>query len=216
MGKIILLTTLFTLLLCPISYGQSNSHEHLDTLVINYVKDLQSQNIDTICIYKDYCIGCVNPINEDVNRCAYSSIFVPTHIIWLKQGKTFLSKKDNCFDYSTIEIDSTALWKIFFQNEQRIKKEKVKSFEYIVYENKKKKVYGISIDHSEHRDFEMIVNDNVVVMKFDDFDLKKQSNGEYNINYRHNKRLKGKIIVDELETLTKEVEDKHLLKKYSR
>jgi hypothetical protein len=70
MRKILLLTLIF-LLFSFISSGQNNSYEYLDTLVTNYVKELQSQNIDTICIYKDYCVGCVYPINDEIDRCAY-------------------------------------------------------------------------------------------------------------------------------------------------
>jgi hypothetical protein len=136
--------------------------------------------------------------------------------LWIKQGKTFLSKKDNCFDYSTIEIDSTALWKIFFKNKKHIRKEKVKIFEYVVYENKKKEVYFMMRDHSHHRDFEIIVNTDTVKMEFDDFDLQKHSNKEVNMNYEHNNNLKGKLIVDELEKLTQEIETNKLLEKKRR
>ncbi|MDR0798996.1 MAG: hypothetical protein LBN18_04460 [Dysgonamonadaceae bacterium] len=216
MKKKIFLTILALLFFVPISYGQNTSYQYLDTLVTDYVKKLQSQNIDTICVYKDYCVGCVYSIKDEADRCAYSSIFIPTYILWINQGKTFLSKKDNCFDYSTIEIDSTALWKIFFKNQKRIKKEKVKFFEYIVYENKKKEVYSIMADHSQHHDFEMIIKGESIVMKFDEFNLQKQSDAEYNINYEHNKNLKGKMIVDELEKLTQEIEKRKLLEKKRR
>jgi hypothetical protein len=184
--------------------------------VTNYVKELQSQNIDTICVYKDYCIGCIYPIKNETDGCDYFSIYVPTYILWIKQGKTFLSKKDNCFDYFTIEIDSISLWKIFFKNKKHIEKEKVKPFEYIIYKKNKKEVYGISIDHSRHRDFEMIVNDNNIVMKFDEFDLQEKSSGETNINYEHNKNLYGQLIICELKNLVQYIEKEKLLTKNSR
>jgi hypothetical protein len=214
--KKVFLLNLFLLLFSFILYGQNSSYEYLDTLTTNYVKGLQSQNIDTICIYKDYCVGCVYPINEESDRCYYPSIYISTYILWIKQGKTFLTKKDNCFDYSTIKIDSTAMWKIFFKYKIRIKKEKVKPFEYIVYKNKKKEIYGISIDHSTHRDFEIIVSGNHTTMNFDDFDLQKSHNGEININYEHNKNLKGQLIVSELEKLTQEIKERELLEKHRR
>ncbi|GHV57988.1 hypothetical protein FACS1894182_08420 [Bacteroidia bacterium] len=55
-----------------------------------------------------------------------------------------------------------------------------------------------------------------IVMKFDEFNLQKQSDVEYNINYEHNKNLKGKMIVDELEKLTQEIEKRKLLEKNRR
>ena len=182
---------------------------------MNFVKALQSKNIDTVCVYKDYCIGCGKFIKYQEDSITYFCFHdISTYIFWLDQGKTFASKKDNCFDYSTIEIDSTSLWKIFFTYENQIKEEKVKPFEYLVWKNKKKEIQGISINHSRHLHFEISVNKDIIAtMNFDEFDLEKEHNGSVNINYSHNWNLKGKKIIDELERLVSCIEGEKLFTK---
>jgi hypothetical protein len=190
--------------------GQGVSPGQLDSIVTDFVKEIQSKNIDTICIYKDYCVGCVYSIFDEEKRCNYSSIYIPTYILWIKKGKTFLTKKDNCFNYSTIEIDAANLWRLFFRHQKQIKREKVKMFEYIVYENQKKTVYFIMRDHSNHQDFKMIINGDIISMNFDEFDLEKKCDGSVNINYLYNQKLKGKKIIDELNQLTRNIEKEKL------
>jgi hypothetical protein len=199
-----------------VSYGQNTTYQHLDTLVNDYVKKLQANNIDTICIYKNYCVGCVYIFDNENDRCNYSSIYMPTYILWYKQGTTYLTKKDNCFDYSTIQINSIGLWKLFFKNKQHIQKEKVKLFEYISHENHKKEKYFIMRDHSNHQDFKMLIKEEIIALNFDEFDLEKECDEHKNINYLHNKNLKGKIIIDELENLTQKIEKEKLLIKNRR
>jgi len=198
------------------THAQNTSYQHLDTLVNDFVKELQANYIDTICIFRNYCVGCIHVFDNDNDKCNYSSIYIPTYIIWLKQGRTFLTQKDNCFDYSTIEIDSIFLWNFFFKNQNYIKKEKVKPFEYITCENHKKKVYSVLIDHSKNQDFKMIINKRVLDMHFNEFDLKEEYDGSININYLYNQKLKSKKIVDELTQFVQNIEDKQRLTKSKR
>lgn len=213
--KIILLLIVF----CPISnisFGQNTSYQYLDALVTSFVKELQTQNVDTICIYQDYCVGYIYPSKNEDDKCFFSSIYMPTYILWISQAKTFLTKKDNCFDYSIIEIDSITVWKLFFKYKNQIKEEKVKPFEYLAFENNKKEKFFILRDHSCHRDFKTIVNGDTIGLKFDDFNLSKKFDGCTNINYKHNHSLKGKKIVDELRKLVKCIENEQLLTKNRR
>jgi hypothetical protein len=53
-------------------------------------------------------------------------------------------------------------------------------------------------------------------MKFDEFNLQKKSNGEININYEHNKILKGQLIVGKLKNLVQYIEKEKLLTKNKR
>jgi len=206
----------FSIIIKSISYGQ-NIHQRLDSLTMNFVKELQLENIDTICVYKDYCIGCGKFLKYQEDSITYYCFHdISIYIFWVNQGKTFINKKDNCFDYSTVEIGSTSLWNIFFTYENQIKMEKVKPFEYLVCKNKKKKVYSISIDHSRHLNFKIIVDKDIVTMNFDEFDLEKEDNGYLNINYSHNWNLKSKKIIDELKRLVSHIEDEKLFTKNRR
>ena len=211
--KYLFFVILFSIFIIGTSKGQIH-HSSIDSSTMNFVKELQFKNIDTICIYRDYCEGCGKFITYQEDSVTYFCFHdISTYIFWLDQGKTFISKKDNCFDYSTIEIDSTSLWKIFFTYDNQIRKEKVKPFEFTVYKNRKKEVSGISVSSSRLLSFEIVVNTNITSMHFDEFDLEKEHRNNLNINYSHNWNLKGKKIIDELKRLVQQIENEKMLNK---
>jgi len=185
---------------------------------MDYIKELQLRNIDTICIYKDYYLGYDKFVNYQEDSITYICFQpISSYILWIEQKKTFLKKIDNCFDYSIIRLDSISLWKIFFSYKNLIKKEKVKPFEYLVYKNKKKEIGVISIDHSRYLDFKFIIDKDTISMEFDEFDLQKHNGSKYNnINYLYNQRLKSKKIIDELERLVLHIEEEKLFIKSKR
>ena len=196
--------------------AQDTSSEHLDSLVDDFVTELQVKNIDTICIFRDYCVGYYYSYNNEEDLCNDKDI-VQTYILWLEQGKTFLTKKDNCFDYSTIEIDSVSLWNYFLKNQQYIEKEEVKRFnEHIVYENHKKVIVFDMIDHSCRQDFKMIINKRIIRKHFNESDLQEKQGNNINMNYSYNQNLKSKKMIDELKQLTRKVEDERRLSKTRR
>lgn len=185
--------------------GQNINFYHLDSLTMDFVNELQCQNIDTICIYKDYCVGCVHVVDS----CSSNHFFMSIYILWASDGKTFLHKKDNCFNYTTIEIDAQPMWNIFFKHQRKIQKEEVKIFE---YQRMRKGVRFIKfINHSYFREFSFFIEDKIIKMNFDEYDLKKDDNGIKNINYSHNQNLKGKLLVDELDNLIRGLEGESLL-----
>jgi hypothetical protein len=202
------------------SYAQNTSYEHLDTLINEYVKELHIKDVDTVLIYEDYFIGSWMIDKGDSNRCVFRGIYVPTYIIWLKNGKTFLSKKDNCFDYSIIEIDSPQFWNIFFTNYNIIKKEVVEPFQFISYDKNEKVVSTMYIDHSGHKNFKMIIGSDTTAMEFSSFIMQKQigrlDETKININYEHNKNLKGRLFIENINNLVQEIENKKSLNKTRR
>ncbi len=199
-----------------ISYGQNTSYEHLDTLVSDYVKGLRIRNIDTICIYQNYFIGGFEEVKNDSDWCNYSYAYIPTYIFWQTGEKTFLSKKDNCFDYSVMEIRSLGFWKIYFANQNTIKKERVKPFQYQYLKNGKTLTAMVSVDHSGHQDFKIFIGNDTTEMTFDSFDLQQRNKGESNLNFEHNKNLKSKQLIDKIHEVVQEIEKQHLLVKTRR
>ena len=183
------------------------SSDKLDSVVMNFVKELQSNGVDTICVYTHFYDGRTFGV-ETESRCSdYSMIFVPTYILWISNGKTFLHKKDNCYDYDTIEIDAQIVWDVFIKYQHQIKEEKVKVFEY-----KCENECYIKIDvHSYVRKFSIYIEDKIIKMWFYDLNMKKESDGYKNINYSYNQKLKGTILVDKLEELIKGIEKKNIL-----
>lgn len=49
-----------------------------------------------------------------------------------------MTRKDNCFDYSTVNINNDSLWQFFFKQKEKLKTEKIKMPKYTVVENGKK------------------------------------------------------------------------------
>jgi hypothetical protein len=204
--KIKLILILFFSLSSSFSYGQIIPNKNLDSLLTDFVKDLQLKGIDTICIYSDYLVGGVY-VPEDMNdTCDYSPFYLPVYIFWIERGKTFLSKKDNCFDYSVVNLDSASFWQYFVKNKNFIKKEKVKPFEYVFYENNNKEILSILKEHSHHQYFKIIINGNKTGLDLDEFALEEESDGEKNINFLHNQKLKSKQLIDKINKTVQIVE----------
>lgn len=204
------LTLLFILFASTnVANGQTSS-DFLDTLVNNYVTELRNKNIDTICIYQDYCVGCLYKWKKDEDKCNFSGLFVPTYIFWTDKGQTYMTKKDNCFDYSIINVPTDSIWTYFFENQDRIKNEELKIPQYVEMKNGKEEIYSSTIDHSRHQGLKLIVGQDTLIEKdLDDYDLTKEVgfNGQTNINYEYNINLQLKqfqLLIDRtIKTTTK-------------
>jgi hypothetical protein len=218
----ILRTSILTLLLWGLNYsadGQNTTTEYLDSLVTNFSSILKVDGVDTICIYENYLVGSIPIIGQEEDQCDYKYIYVPTYIIWKKIGRTFLSKKDNCFDYSTVEIMADSMWDYFFTNRKLISIEKVKPFQCYYYEKNKRRIVDLIVDHSGHENFKIIVGADTIEVRIDCFALQPNNDTDkktINLNYKHNLNLKSKHLVDELNKIIWMVEDNKLLTKSRR
>lgn len=188
--------------------SQSISNENLDKLVSNFTQKLLDKNINTICIYESYCVGCEITF-DDTNQelCIDEAENQPVFIFWEDNGKTFINKINRCYEYLDIEIPNDDFWKIYFKNSKIIEKEKIKNFEFVENKKGKKTTFSISVDHSYHQNFKFIVNNKTISKYFDEFDLSKESNALYNINYTHNNRLISKQIIDTLEKSCRNIKE---------
>ena len=181
-------------------FGQVSNNEKLSSA---FLLKLKQQKVDTICVFEDYSVGSYKTFDDTVtDYCIYDSDYFPTYIFWKQNGKTFFTIKDNCYEYSIIEIEAEKVWKKYFENKKLINAEKVKNFQFQQIENGKKRIFDIVVDHSHHQNFKIITNNKIVEKRFDDFALKKNDgNGQININYEHNKNLKCKILVEVISDL---------------
>ena len=89
--------------------GQATS-KYLDTIVMNFISELRGKDVDTFCIYQEYCVGCYYKWINKEDRCDFEGLYIPTYIFWLDTGQTYMTKKDNCFDYSTIKGENDSIW----------------------------------------------------------------------------------------------------------
>ena len=197
MSKIILKAFVF---LTSISIYSQNLNE-------KFLIELKQKKVDIICLYEDYSIGNAQFIDTDNEKdyCEFEFEDIPTFIFWNKNGKTFLTKTDNCFEYSIIEIDADKIWKSYFENKKTIQIEKIKNFQYVEIKNGKKTILTSMVDHSHHQNFKIIEKDKLTEKRFDDFDLQKfeefSNEKEININYKHNINLKSKALINEINKL---------------
>ncbi|MEN2413874.1 hypothetical protein [Flavobacterium mesophilum] len=208
---------LFLFYIVSITNAQTNTQASIDSLVANYIKELQSRKIDTICLYEDYCVGCVDTYDYTSFKkdlCLENFPNYPIYIFWKESGKTYLDKISVCFEYSKI-ISENAFWDVYFLNEKVIKNEIVKAYEYETFENSKKVTNTLSADHSGHQNFKFIIKGKIITKEFDSFNLTKGGaySSESNINYDHNMNLKSKLIVDILEKIVLEAEKNNTFKK---
>ena len=177
----------FFILLTNFVSGQK-THE-VNLLANKFIITLKAKNIDTVCIYQSYCIGCIYNF-KDKDRCNFKGlVYLPTYILWLDNGKTFMTKKDNCFDYSTIEIQKDGFWNFYFINQETIKKETIKEPQFKVIENGQEKIHSSFIDHSHHQNIKIIIQQNITIDKdLDEYFFEKEIGIEKNenINYDYN------------------------------
>ncbi|MDQ2721676.1 MAG: hypothetical protein M3Z26_18250, partial [Bacteroidota bacterium] len=154
-----------------------------------YVGQLQKNGIDTVCIYQDYCVGCMYSFKKDEDKCDFNGwLFLPSYIIWLDKGVTFMTKKDNCFDYSTITLSNTNFWKFYFSNKDTINNQEIKMPEFVEIKNGKEQVYFSTIDHSYHQTIKMFVGQNSIDKDLNDYYFSKEIGvrPDKNINYAYN------------------------------
>jgi len=190
-------------LFCISSFSQNSTDQ--------FLKELKLKKIDTICTFIDYSVGSIQIFNknEEDKYCELDYDNLPTFILWKENGKTFLTKTDNCFKYSTLEINAEKIWQCYFENEKIIKTEKVKSFQFVEIKNGKKRILNSMVDHSHHQKFKIIAKNEIIEKHFDDFDLKKtaQNGNEININYKNNIYLKSKKLIDKISNIVLENEN---------
>ncbi|WP_343695217.1 hypothetical protein [Flavobacterium sp.] len=199
--------------------AQTNQKVKIDELVSNYIKELQRQKIDTICVYQSYCVGSImtydEPLIDEKETCTDDLTNEPVYVFWKENKKTFLTKINYCWEFSKIEIAKDNFWKIYNSNKKIINEEKVMPYEYETFQNSKKVKYTKVVDHSCHHNFRLLLKGNTIEKRFDEFAL--QEKDEYsqksNINYKHNINLKSKIIADILEKITSESKKNDTFKK---
>jgi hypothetical protein len=197
---------------------QTNQKISIDELVSNFIKELQNQKIDNICVYEDYCIGCRE--TSDSILCKSKEFGLqdypsyPVYIFWKEKGETYLNKISICFEFSKLNISKHAFWDIYFSNEKIIKNEVIKNYEYEIIENSKKVKYTAFVDHGGFQNFKFIINGRIIEKKIDSFNfIKKDDYFPPNMNYDHNIKLKTKLLIDIFENITSEAEINNKFKK---
>ena len=170
-----------------LAFGQVTQPQ-LDSIVKKYTQNLRTNGIDTLCIYNEYCIGCLfHPVNG-TNLCTENFSSLPTYIFWKHKGKTFVTRKDICFDYTTQMIAADSFWQYYFTNKDKIKKEELKIPQYIEMVNGKREIRLLDIDHSIYFRITLYTGNESVTKNINSFYFTKElgPTGELNLNYEYN------------------------------
>lgn len=164
------------------------SQQQLDSVVDNYTKNLRYKSIDTVCVYEEYCVGCLFYSPKGTSLCAEKISFLPTYIIWKKNGKTFMTKKDVCFDYSVVTIANDSFWNYYLAKKEQIIKEELKTPQYKDTVEGKEGIHSLNIDHSVFFRITMNMKNESVSKLINSFFFTKELGikGENNINYDYN------------------------------
>ncbi|NHA06526.1 hypothetical protein G7092_22145 [Mucilaginibacter sp. HC2] len=186
----------------------------IDDRIKHQVAILRKEGVDTICIYQEYCVGCEVTWNNKSDRCDYDGYYISARLYWKKNGLSYMTAKDNCFDYSTAKIMADSLWGFYFRNMNEIRKDTIRSFQYIKIENNTTKIYTSAIDHSFWQNITMIVNDDIVEKHLNDYNFEKAADiaGHHlNINYEYNRNTSSKKLELFLDSLTKSLSKRKVI-----
>jgi hypothetical protein len=202
MNKLIILTLLQVF---SISVFGQLTQPQLDSLVNRYVQNLHKKGVDTICIYNEYCIGCLFHPATGSNLCAEKFSSLPTYIFWKDKGKTFVTRKDICFEYSTQLIKTDAFWNYYFSNKDKIKKEKLKIPQYVDIVNGKKEIKSINIDQTIYFRITFDIANDPVIKDINSFYFTRElgPEEELNINYDFNIQTSLSIFHTMIQTIIK-------------
>ncbi len=150
----------------------------------DFIVALQKQKIDTICTLKHDAVGYIGGHYD--GDC--TQIEKTTYIFWKRDGKTYLTQKNNCKEYPVIEITDDRFWKIYFENKQLAATQKIKVPEVIVKDSTGTHTYKTASFHYSYREIAFYSNGESVLndKSPDDFFQKKLRHNERNINYSYN------------------------------
>lgn len=191
-----------------IFFAQNRKAKDIDSICGKFIDKLRIEKIDTISVYQTYSTGGAillkNP-GEEIDDCEYSIVPKTIYLFWKKNGKNFITKKNDCYDYATVEFSEKNIWETFYLNKEKIKSEKPDRFRISNEE-------FMVIDHSSYREFKFLTNKETVEQFFDLYDfLEKEEykdNPEKNLSYNFNQSLKSKVVMDILQNLSMKYDSK--------
>jgi|ERR1043165_1806769 hypothetical protein len=213
---LLILTVLYT---CRAG-AQNTSKEHLDSLVNSFVAELRGKGVDTLLTFEDYWTPGQAFIGSKSDWCESKSTYVPVYFLWKQNGKTYLSKKDNCFDFSTAEVYATSIWQYYMAHDREIKKEKNKPFQIATIVNGKTSITTVGDENPGRRNLKLMMGNDSIIKRFDTFQLlastKNGSETLTNANYQNNISQLSKKLVDMLGDFMFEADKKKVLTRLAR
>ncbi|HVS90394.1 MAG TPA: hypothetical protein VHE59_00075 [Mucilaginibacter sp.] len=195
-------TVLFIFYLASSALAQSSYEKKLDSAINYDTQELNKKGIDTICIYKTYCVGCLLPIYASTDTvCRRQPYENNTYFFWKYQGVTWFTSKSYCFNYDSIAIKADTMWSFYNLVKNKIDTKEIKSAEVTaVVQGKKTKNY-VSVDHDTHEDIFLLIGGSHKNLSLTEFPFQKTIDDSQNINYTYNCNTsikKFQVLLDEL------------------
>ncbi len=167
------------------SYSDYTARE--DLAVNQSISLLQSKGIDTICVYKAYCVGCfvMLPPGADTS-CRRQPYENDTYFLWKKNNVTWFTLKNYCFAYDTICVNTSSIWSFYSLEKNKIDSKKIRPAEVVVIEHGKKTTNYVMVDHDMHEDIITVISGVRKQLFLNEFEFEKLVDNSRNINYTYN------------------------------
>ncbi|MBS1525370.1 MAG: hypothetical protein JST19_06965 [Bacteroidetes bacterium] len=177
-------------------------YEKQDSAINQDINRLTQKGVDTICVYKSYCVGCLLVLYSSHDTiCRRQPYANETYFLWKHNSVTAFTKKDYCFTYDTIAINANALWSFYSSAKNQISSKKIKDAEIRVIEHGKKTTNYVMVDHDEHEDIFLAIGGVYKKLFLTEFPFEKIVDHHWNINYTNNWNTdtkKFQVLLDEL------------------
>jgi hypothetical protein len=196
---------IITFILCRTDTCLAQSyHDKLDSAINYDIKRLKEKGIDTVCVYRKYCVGCIMmlPPGTDTS-CRRQPYENNTYFFWKKNGITWFTEKTACFNYDTISVNLHSLWFFYNSVKTRINSKEIRPAEVFIIDKGKRTTNYVMIDHDTHEDIFLMIDGVRKDLSLTEFEFEKVLEGsgrETNINYTYNwnTRLKKlQVLLDE-------------------
>lgn len=157
---------------------------------------LKTSGIDTFVIYKYYCNGRMpqlikldkNASENEINK-ALCEIADSIYLLYIHNGHSYIQKRNECYIFNDISIDTTKIMTFFVNNFDKILNEEILDFSYVNRKGQRESIMEVHSCHSE-----MYISQGKIrkIVNVDWFNLSKNSksygltNGYKNVSYYHN------------------------------
>ncbi|QNP52324.1 hypothetical protein [Hymenobacter qilianensis] len=154
------------------------------------VAELHKRRVDSICVYRSYCVGCRGSRITEDSSCSSKGDFTPTYVLWKQHSKTYLTYLDNCSIISPVVVYKDMFWSYLSVNWSEINKGTIKDFTTIDSDSGEAEV--IHRNHGDNYSFDFIIGKDTISQYYDHFALIKRTiffhKKTKNIYYKQNRK----------------------------
>ena len=210
---------IFIIVLSGMCFTTAQSQSQIREYLPVKSSELKLSGVDTVISYHAYCSGCIiEALGTDLLGC-HSNI--EKYLIWVKDGRNFIQKFDECYSYYPISVSTNSFIDIIKTHLEEIKEEEIKGVAFKVIIDGKESMGMATIDHTNHYNFEFYVNNQYFKKEIDDYRLNtefydnyfsdrknpnfKNPTKEPNINYSYNQNTYLKKLKDIIESKIKQL-----------